>query len=98
MPTTSFSSKLPQTGTSIFSVMSALAREHQAINLSQGFPDFESDAKLIKLVNRAMMNGKNQYAPMMHLLILKYYELNQKNSKEEYFSGQSKLITYFGVP
>lgn len=57
-------SKLPGTGTTIFSIMSALAREHNAINLSQGFPDFPVDPKLISLVNKSMQEGHNQYAPM----------------------------------
>lgn len=57
-------SKLPNVGTTIFTVMSALATKHQAINLSQGFPNFESDQKLIDLVNGAMHSGFNQYAPM----------------------------------
>ncbi|WP_166961123.1 methionine aminotransferase [Yeosuana marina] len=59
-----YQSKLPHVGTSIFTVMSALASKHQAINLSQGFPDFESDPKLIDLVTKAMRKGYNQYAPM----------------------------------
>jgi methionine aminotransferase len=59
-----FQSKLPNVPTSIFSVMSALATEHNALNLSQGFPDFKSDTKLIELVHKAMLSGKNQYAPM----------------------------------
>lgn len=57
-------SKLPNVGTTIFTVMSALAHEHQAINLSQGFPNFESDNKLSELVTKAMRSGYNQYAPM----------------------------------
>ena len=57
-------SKLPEVGTSIFTVMSALAQENDAINLSQGFPNFDCDEKLIDLVNTAMREGKNQYAPM----------------------------------
>tara|TARA_R110001583_G_scaffold15501_2_gene63823 strand:- start:384 stop:1541 length:1158 start_codon:yes stop_codon:yes gene_type:complete len=59
-----FKSKLPNIPTSIFSVMSALATEQHALNLSQGFPNFESDPKLIELVNKAMIAGNNQYAPM----------------------------------
>jgi methionine aminotransferase len=66
-----FTSKLPQTGTTIFTVMSALAAEHKAINLSQGFPDFESDAQLIDLVSDAMKKGYNQYAPMAGVLKLR---------------------------
>ncbi len=57
-------SKLPNVGTTIFTVMSALANEHKAINLSQGFPDFDIDAHLVELVHKAMKNGYNQYAPM----------------------------------
>ncbi|MBL7985351.1 MAG: aminotransferase class I/II-fold pyridoxal phosphate-dependent enzyme, partial [Flavobacteriales bacterium] len=58
------SSKLPHVGTTIFTVMSKLAAECGAINLSQGFPDFPIDEKLSDLVNAAMRNGHNQYAPM----------------------------------
>lgn len=57
-------SKLPNVGTTIFSTMSSLANKHNAINLSQGFPDFDSDQKLIDLVSKAMNSGYNQYAPM----------------------------------
>jgi methionine aminotransferase len=57
-------SKLPQTGTTIFTIMSALATEVGAINLSQGFPDFNTSPELIELVNTAMKDGHNQYAPM----------------------------------
>jgi methionine transaminase len=57
-------SRLPDIGTSIFTVMSKMALEHGAINLSQGFPDFPIDPKLIALVNKAMLDGHNQYAPM----------------------------------
>jgi len=56
--------KLPQTGTSIFAVMSGLANEHKAVNLSQGFPDFPISSELIELVNYYMLKGYNQYAPM----------------------------------
>ncbi len=58
-----FSSKLPQVGVSIFSVMSALAKEHNAINLSQGFPDFDCHPKLLELAQK-YSTGYNQYAPM----------------------------------
>jgi methionine aminotransferase len=57
-------SKLPSTGTTIFSVMSALANEHGAINLSQGFPDFPVDPELNELVYKAAKEGHNQYALM----------------------------------
>ena len=67
----SVTSKLPAVKTSIFSIMSSLAAEENALNLSQGFPNFESDLKLIDLVNKAMINGKNQYAPMPGILSLR---------------------------
>jgi methionine aminotransferase len=69
--TKGFPSKLPEIPTSIFSVMSKLATQQNALNLSQGFPDFESDTKLIELVNNAMKNGKNQYAPMPGIFSLR---------------------------
>ena len=57
-------SKLPNVGTTIFTVMSALATEHQAINLGQGFPDYPMDEALGEAVAKAMRDGHNQYAPM----------------------------------
>jgi methionine aminotransferase len=57
-------SKLPGVATTIFTVMSKLATEHNAINLSQGFPDFDCDPELINYVSEAMKSGYNQYAPM----------------------------------
>jgi len=56
--------KLPKVGTTIFTVMSQLAAEHQAVNLGQGFPDFDVPARLVDALGRAMREGKNQYAPM----------------------------------
>ena len=58
------SSKLPKVGTTIFAVMSQLAAEHEALNLGQGFPDFEGPQRLRDSLAAAMNNGKNQYAPM----------------------------------
>jgi methionine transaminase len=55
--------KLPKVGTTIFSVMSQLALQHQAVNLGQGFPDFETPAFLQEALVRAMHAGRNQYAP-----------------------------------
>ena len=66
-----FNSKLPEVPTSIFSVMSALAHKENALNLAQGFPNFESDSKLIELVNNAMKTGSNQYAPMPGIFSLR---------------------------
>ena len=64
-------SKLPNVGTSIFAVMTKLANEHKAINLSQGFPDFEVSEELISLVDKYMKKGYNQYAPMQGILPLR---------------------------
>lgn len=68
---TSIISKLPQVGTTIFTTMSALAAEVGAINLSQGFPDYDCSPELIELVNQAMKNGHNQYAPMAGVAALR---------------------------
>ena len=64
-------SKLPNVQVSIFAKMTALANKHNAINLSQGFPNFKSDPKLIRLVENAMQTGFNQYAPMPGILELR---------------------------
>ena len=64
-------SRLPDVGTTIFTVMSQLAVQHQAINLGQGFPDFECDARLQALVTEAMRARHNQYAPMTGLPALR---------------------------
>jgi methionine aminotransferase len=67
----SLSSRLPSVGTTIFTVMSRLAAEHGAINLSQGFPDFDCDPELVEAVARHMRAGRNQYAPMQGILPLR---------------------------
>lgn len=67
----SFPSRLPQVGTTIFTVMSALAAEHGAVNLGQGFPDFGCDPALLDHVNAAMREGHNQYPPMAGLPALR---------------------------
>ena len=63
--------KLPKVGTTIFSVMSQLAVEHKAVNLGQGFPDFEPPEALRDAVTRAMSDGRNQYAPGIGLANLR---------------------------
>lgn len=67
----SIKSKLPKSGTSIFAVMTALANEYQAINLAQGFPDFDVNPKLTELVHHYMKVGMNQYAPMPGVMKLR---------------------------
>jgi methionine aminotransferase len=69
--TIALNSKLPDIGISIFAVMTRLANEHGAINLSQGFPDFDCDPALVDAVGRAMRAGHNQYAPMPGVLALR---------------------------
>lgn len=64
-------SKLPGIGTTIFTVMSSLATEHKAINLGQGFPDFDMNPKLVSFVNSAMLKGNNQYVHMCGLPVLR---------------------------
>ena len=71
MTTPQLISKLPKVGTTIFTVMSALASEKNAINLGQGFPDFECDPSLLDAVNNAMRSGYNQYPPMAGIPILR---------------------------
>jgi methionine aminotransferase len=65
------SSRLPSVGSTIFSVMSALANEHGAVNLSQGFPDFDCSNRLKELVDFHIRSGHNQYAPMPGLIELR---------------------------
>ncbi|WP_067029795.1 methionine aminotransferase [Muricauda sp. CP2A] len=65
------SSKLPHVGTTIFTTINQLARTHNAINLSQGFPNFDPDPQLLHLVNEAFKKGHNQYAPMQGVLSLR---------------------------
>ncbi len=67
----SITSKLPNVGTTIFTVMSKMAADYGAINLSQGFPDFDGDKHLIDLVGKHMNSGRNQYAPMEGYICLR---------------------------
>ena len=69
--TPTLQSRLPNVGTTIFTVMSALAASHDAVNLGQGFPDFECDPKLLDAVNTAMRAGHNQYPPMPGIAALR---------------------------
>ncbi|MCC7301075.1 MAG: aminotransferase class I/II-fold pyridoxal phosphate-dependent enzyme [Bacteroidia bacterium] len=78
----SIHSKLPNVGTTIFTVMSRLAAEHNAINLSQGFPDFEGHPELMKLVYGYMKKGFNQYSPMAGAIPLR--EAIAAKTEEEY--------------
>lgn len=77
-------SKLPSVGTTIFTVMSRMAAELGAINLSQGFPDFDCDPDLVETVARCMRDGHNQYAPMQGVLRLR----QAIASKYEHYYGR----------
>jgi methionine aminotransferase len=77
-------SKLPSVGTTIFTVMSRLAAELGAINLSQGFPDFDCDPRLVDAVAKHMREGRNQYAPMTGVLPLR----EAISAKFEHFHGR----------
>jgi methionine aminotransferase len=67
----SFASKLPDVGTTIFTVMSQLAVTHNAVNLGQGFPDYNMSMDLVSLVDKAMKDGMNQYVHMAGLPVLR---------------------------
>ncbi|WP_296510738.1 pyridoxal phosphate-dependent aminotransferase [Rhodoferax sp.] len=69
--TPTLTSRLPNVGTTIFTVMSALAAEHKAVNLGQGFPDFACDPALVDAVTAAMQAGHNQYPPMTGVPVLR---------------------------
>ena len=71
MHTPAIQTKLPNVGTTIFTVMSTLATEHNAVNLGQGFPDFNCDPKLVDRVTEAMQQGQNQYPPMAGVPVLR---------------------------
>ena len=73
-------SKLPGQGASIFTVMSALSAKYNAINLSQGFPEFNPDPELVHCVEKAMRNGLNQYSPMAGQLSLRQVLADRQNS------------------
>ena len=93
----SIESKLPHIGTTIFTIMSGLANETGAINLSQGFPSFEVSRELIELYHQAMMNNHNQYAPMPGLLPLRE-ELSKKTEKVHgaYYNPESEITITAG--
>ena len=69
--TPAVTSRLPAVGTTIFTVMSALAQQHGAVNLGQGFPDFDCDPRLVDAVDAAMRGGLNQYPPMAGVPVLR---------------------------
>lgn len=91
-------SKLPETGTSIFAVMSKMANDHNAINLSQGFPDFNCSSELIELVNHFMNKGFNQYAPMPGVIELRN-EISKKVKRDygKQYSPETEITITAGA-
>ena len=91
--------KLPHTGATIFTVMSALAAEHGAVNLGQGFPDFGADPRLLQAVTDAMAAGHNQYPPMTGVPALRGAVAAQLNARygAAYDTGSDITITAGGT-
>ncbi len=89
------SSKLPDFGTSIFSTMSQLAADHDALNLSQGFPDFQVSRDLIDRVHHHMVKGRNQYAPSPGLPQLREVISKMNAALYGYQADANKELTIF---
>lgn len=91
----SLSSKLPDVGTTIFTVIGELSARHKAINLSQGAPNFPCDPKLVRAVSQAMEAGHNQYAPMAGLLALREAIAGKVSALygRDYDPGSEVLVT-----
>src|SRR5690554_6397781 len=91
-------SKLPKIPTSIFSIISRMAADHNAINLSQGFPNFPSDPVLNTLVDDAMREGFNQYAPMAGDFELRM-EISQKieNLHNHFYNPETEITITAGA-
>lgn len=94
-----FTSKLPHVGTTIFTLMSQLAQDAGAINLSQGFPDFDCPPELVELVSKYMQNGNNQYAPMAGIPLLRERLAEKVNSlyQSDYNPDTEVTITAGGT-
>jgi len=86
-------SKLPEVGTTIFTVMSHLAVKYNAINLAQGFPDFPCSAELVSLVSHYMAKGANQYAPMAGVVSLREKIAAKTEELYNYYYNPDKEIT-----
>ncbi len=89
----SFHSKLPSTGISIFTVMSTMAQQHGAINLSQGFPDFSPDPDLLASLQQASLKGHHQYAPMAGLPRLRQLISDRVQARDGRFYDPATEIT-----
>ncbi len=93
--TPAFPSTLPNVGTTIFTVMSALAQQHDAVNLGQGFPDFDCDPRLVDDVAQAMREGHNQYPPMAGVVALReaVAEKTERLYGRRYDAGSEITVT-----
>lgn len=91
-------SKLPNVGTTIFTTIGQLANAHNAVNLSQGFPNFEPDTKLLELVDLAFKKGYNQYAPMQGVFSLRE-TISEKIEQlyGRYYHPESEIIVTAGA-
>jgi methionine aminotransferase len=93
-----FKSKLPNLGTTIFTTMSALATEHGALNLSQGFPNFAADPELLRLLGEFSANGFNQYAPMIGVKELRdQLSLKTKKLYGAYYDPETEITITSGA-
>lgn len=91
-------SKLPDVGTTIFTVMSNLANKNNAVNLGQGFPDFECDSRLVNEVTRAMNRGLNQYPPMIGVSDLRAAIAEKiKMTHDHSYSAESEITVTAGA-
>jgi methionine transaminase len=93
MTTPHLATKFPNIGTTIFTVMSALATEKKAVNLGQGFPDFDCDPKLVACVSDAMSHGLNQYPPMTGVPALREAVADKIESLYQYRYDPTSEIT-----
>ena len=93
-----FNPKLPKVGTTIFTTMSALATEHGALNLSQGFPNFSADHELLRLLGEFSANGFNQYAPMAGVKELReQVSLKTKKLYGSYYDPETEVTITSGA-
>ncbi len=91
-------SKLPNVGNTIFTLMSNLSKKHNAINLSQGFPDFKTDSKLLEMATNAIKEGHNQYAPMLGLLSLREsISLKIEKVYHSYYNPENEVVITSGA-
>lgn len=91
-------SKLPNVKTTIFTIMSQLAKQHNAVNLSQGFPNFPIDAHLVDLVNQSLKKDYNQYAPMLGTVTLREaisHKINQLYQAE--YNPENEIVITSGA-